>query len=287
MRTVSVNFLAFGRKFSDRIVKYTFYVSIRMSRGFFRSFKNNFGPRAEDSTFRRCFSAGLSKQQSTYPEEQFNGKQLFEKRILFWWFSDNERKFSDRLAIFFAWVVKIACYVSVGMFRGDKTLEKNFFVKFGFWTKILWLLSKFLQGRCKNCLLRVHRKNLKEKRFRRKKIDIYQTLTNSEHFWPLAGNFPSGFSKLHYTCSLKQFQKKSFWKKFHSFIILGNWLNFSCRFGIFSWLNYENCIVRVCRKSLRKFFFELDKVFHQMRTVSVKKSVFARIFFRQDCQVCI
>ena len=55
-------------------------------------------------------------------------------------------------------------------------------------------------------------------------------------------------------------------------------MNFSCRFGIFSWLNYENCIVRVCRKSLRKFIFEQDKVFHQMRLVSVKKSVFARNF---------
>ena len=92
----------------------------------------------------------------------------------------------------FAGVVKTNCYVSVGNFRGEKTLEKNFFVKFGYWTKISWLLSNFLQGGCKNCLLRVHRKNLKEKNFRPKNC-FYQTLTNCEHFWPLAGIFRRGF----------------------------------------------------------------------------------------------
>ena len=43
----------------------------------------------------------MSKQQSTYPEEQFDEKQLFEKLVLFWSFSDKERKISGRLAIFF------------------------------------------------------------------------------------------------------------------------------------------------------------------------------------------
>ena len=44
------------------------------------------------SAFFVFFSACLSKQQSTYPEEQFDEKQLFDKRFLFWSFSDNERK---------------------------------------------------------------------------------------------------------------------------------------------------------------------------------------------------
>ena len=47
------------------------------------------------------FSAGLSKQQPTYPDEQFDEKELFEKPIMVWSFSDNERKISGRLAITF------------------------------------------------------------------------------------------------------------------------------------------------------------------------------------------
>ena len=144
------------------------------------------------------FSAGLSKQQSTYPEEQFDEKQLLEKRILFWSFSDNERRTSGCLAISFRLSCQ-SCLLRVGSnFRGEKTLEKNSFVKFGYWTKILWLLSNFLQRGCKNCLLRVHRKKLKEKKVSPKKMS---------------------FTKLSQTPNISGLWLESFWRGFQNCII--------------------------------------------------------------------
>ena len=214
MRTVSLKKLVMARIFSERVVKSAFYVSIRMFREFsFRSFKNSFGPRAGDSAFRRFFFQRVCQNNNLHIQRDSSMKNNYSKNVFC---SDHFRTMSEKfLAVWqflSAWVVKTACYVSVGNFRGKKTLDKNFFVKFGYWTRILWLLSNFLQGGCKNCLLHVHRKNLKEKKFRPKKL----FLPNSHKlrtFLAFGWNLSAGFSKLHYTCSLKQFQKKSFWKK--------------------------------------------------------------------------
>ena len=102
MRTVSVKKSVFARIFSDRIVNSAFNVSIGTIRAkYFPEFIQTFSNKQRKFPLFVILSAGLSKQQSTYPDEQFDEKQLFEKRILFWSFSDNERKFSGRLAIAF------------------------------------------------------------------------------------------------------------------------------------------------------------------------------------------
>ena len=137
------------------------------------------------------FSAGLSKQQSTYPEEQFNEKQLFEKGILFWSFSDNERKVSGRLALCFRlscqnwapdlrrkiwvkkWKIQLFSFFLVSERKFLAFLSNSFlgFVKIAFYVSIglFWIKTFFEQG-----------------------IFIYHIRTKSEQIWRFIGTFSAG-----------------------------------------------------------------------------------------------
>ena len=279
MRTVRLKLSAFGRKFSDKIVKPAFYVSIGTFRGkYFLEFIKTFPNMERKFRLFVIFFSEFVKTIIYRSRGTVRWKKLFEKGT----FSDHFRKMSGKFLavwqILFDWVVKNACYVSVGFYGGEKTSETKFFCQFWFLNEnSLAFCRIFFRGVVKFAFYVSIGTNWRKKNSPTKFV-FYQTLTNSEHFWHLAGNFQAGFSKLHYTCSLKQFQKKISGKAIHLFIILGNWLNFFCFFGSFFRLNYQNCIVRVCRKSLRKFIFELDKVFHQMRTVSIKNRSLLEFF---------
>ena len=113
------------------------------------------------------FSAGLSKQQSTYPDEQFDEKQLFKKRVMLSSFSDNERKISGRLAFSF----RLSCQNCALDLRRKIWVKNeivNFFRLFWYLNWNLWLFVEFSSGVCENWLLRVHGNNLNKKLFRTK-----------------------------------------------------------------------------------------------------------------------
>ena len=107
------------------------------------------------SAFRRFFSAGLSKQQATYPEEQFDEKQLFEKRILFWSFSDNERKISGRLAFAFR-LSCLNCALDLRKKNWEKKWKSQLFRLFWYLNGNFWPFVELFSGVCENLLLRVH-----------------------------------------------------------------------------------------------------------------------------------
>ena len=91
-------------------------------------------------------------------------------------------------------------------------------------------------------------------------------------------NFPMELTKLHYTCSIKSFQREVFRRKVNFFIFLEYWLNSSSVSGIFFPLDCRTCKLRVSRKSMEKNFFETCKLFHEIRTLSKKLSAFGRHF---------
>ena len=85
-------------------------------------------------------------------------------------------------------------------------------------------------------------------------------------------------TKLHYTCSIKSFQREVLRRKVNFFINLEYWLNSSSVSGIFFPLDCQICKLRVCRKSMEKKLFETCKLFHEIRTLSKKLSAFGRHF---------
>ena len=162
------------------------------------------------SAFRRFFSAGWSKQQSTYPEEQFNEKQLFEKRILFWPFSDNERKISGRLAISF-WLSCQNCLLRVRRnFWRRKNIGKKI-VNFGFERKFFGFCRIFFRG-CKDCLLRVHWNNLKEKKFTHKNC-ILPNSHKLRTFLAFGWNLSNGVFKTAFYVFIKTIPEETFVEK--------------------------------------------------------------------------
>ena len=203
MRTVSVKQSVYARIFADRVVKSAINVSIGTIRAksyleFIKTFSNM------ERKFRLfvIFFSGLSKQQSTYPDEQFDEKQPFERRIMVWSFSDIERKISGRLAVAFRFscqncaldlrrknwgkkwksqlfrlflvferkffgrllfshlvFVKLAFYVSMGLFRIKSFFEQKIFFFIIFAQRAngsCVLLELFRQG-SENCFIRVQK----------------------------------------------------------------------------------------------------------------------------------
>ena len=189
MRTVSVKKSVFAGNFSERIVKTAFNVSL----GTFRrkrllEFIKTFSNMGRKFRLFVVFSAGLSKQQSTYPEEQFDEKQLFEKHFLFWSISDNERKNSGRLAISF----RLSCQNCALDLRrknwGQKWKSQLFRLFLVFERKFLGILLNSLLVFVKIAFY-VSLGLFWRKSFFNKKSVFYHIRTKSEQFWRFIGTF--------------------------------------------------------------------------------------------------
>ena len=147
MPTVSVKKSVFAGNFSERIVKSAFNVSIGTLRWkHLLEFIKTFSNMERKFWLFVVFSAGLSKQQSTYPDEQFDEKQLFERRIVVWSFSDNERKNSGRLAIWFRLSCRNCALDLRRKKRGKKWKSQLFRLFLVFERKFFGLLSNSLLG---------------------------------------------------------------------------------------------------------------------------------------------
>ena len=131
-------------------------------------------------------------------------------------------------------------------FLEENNLWKKFFCQFWFWNENFLAFRRiFFRGVVKTAFY-VSIGTIWRKKNSPTKIVFYQTLTNSEHFWPLAGTFPTGFSKRHSTCSLKQFQKKSFWKKCSFIHNFGKLIEFFLSFWLFfDWIKKTASYVSV------------------------------------------
>ena len=118
------------------------------------------------SAFFVFFSACLSKQQSTYPEEQFDEKPLFEKSFLFWSFSDNERKNFRPSGNFFSIELSKLLATCPSEFLEEKNLWKNFFCHFWFLNEnFLAFCRIFFRGVVKTAIYVSIGKTLRKKNF--------------------------------------------------------------------------------------------------------------------------
>ena len=117
------------------------------------------------------FFRPVGRNNNLHIQRNSSMKNNFSKNVFC---SDNFRTMSEKFQavwqFLFDWVVKTACYVSVGIFRGEEKIEKCFLSILVFERKFFGFLSNFYQGACKDCLLRVHSNNLKGKKIRPQKL---------------------------------------------------------------------------------------------------------------------
>ena len=150
-------------------------------------------------------------------------EKTIQKIILFYPFSQNDRKLSGLLAIVLACLSKLHARSSYKLFEDLKTTKKlKIFYPLCSLKGIFPFFDEFFLGGFKICLQRIRRKILNEI-FWYKKSVFYHIRTRSGDFRPLSGVFSAGLSELHPRCPEEHFEEKislKVLKFFHRFWIL-------------------------------------------------------------------
>ena len=161
-------------------------------------------------------STALSKLHSTCPEEQSEENHIFLKKLYLFLFIFGRwgKNYQTSGKKKFVRVIKTAVYVSVGFFWWETLLfRKTLFPIFGRWTKHFRPSCKTFEPGRRNCILRVHKNNLRRKSFF---IFLYGFRIRSEQFSAFYWNFSDRVVETAFYMSGGTFWMKTmfYWRNF-------------------------------------------------------------------------